>query len=169
MTRDRCDRMLAATLNDPQTAAMLRKPVITATDKYDVPAMFKELEKEYMATGKPKGGTSNLRYTTIKVVGGSMPMTVSVHPTGMKHNRAHIARYMLEGNRRASIQSRMHLLYRGYYTADIMSVMINMKQKFNVPAKRNGPITDIIESYDRGECKALQRYTVQGKSHKATI
>ena len=98
-----------------------------------------------------------------------MPMTVSVHPTGMKHNRAHIARYMLEGNRRAGIQSRMHLLYRGYYTADVMSVMINMKQKFIVPAKRNGPIIDIIESYDGGECKALQRYTVQGKSRKATI
>ena len=154
----------------PQTAAMLRKPVITATDEHDVPAMFKELEKEYMATGKPKGGTSKrLRYTTIKVVGGSMPMTIAVHPTGMKHNRAHIARQLLEGNRRAGIQSRMHLLDRGYYTADIMSVMMDMKQKFIVPAKRNGPIVDIIESYDRGECKALQRYTVQGKSRKATI
>ena len=86
VTRDCCDRMLAATLNDPQTAAMLRKPVITATDEHNVPAMFKELKKEYMATGKPKGGTSKrLRYPTIKVVGGSMPMTIAVHPTGMKH------------------------------------------------------------------------------------
>ena len=46
VTRDCCDRMLAATLNDPQTAAMLRKPVITATDEHDVPAMLKELRKE---------------------------------------------------------------------------------------------------------------------------
>ena len=68
-THDACDKMLSVTLNDPWTARMIKKPVITATDEYDVAAMFKDINEEYMATGKPKGGTrKRLRYSTLKVV-----------------------------------------------------------------------------------------------------
>ena len=75
-------------LRHPQIVKMFRKPVITASDEHDVSVMFKDVLEEYMATGKPKGVTSkHLRYTTVKIVNGSLPLTVTVHPTGKRTTR----------------------------------------------------------------------------------
>ena len=82
-TRDSCDRILDTTLDRPRNLGMFKKPVITATDKHDVPIHIKGVDEEFMATGKPKSGTSKrLRYTTVKIVDDSVGFTVVVHPTG---------------------------------------------------------------------------------------
>ena len=57
-TRDACDIILEATLKHPQIVRMLKKPMITSSDEHDVPSMLKNMNEEYMAIGKPKGGTS---------------------------------------------------------------------------------------------------------------
>ena len=63
--------MLEPTLKHTQIVRMLRKLVITASDEHDVPVMFKDMIEEYVATGKPKGGTSkHLGHPTVKIVNG---------------------------------------------------------------------------------------------------
>ena len=169
-TRDSCDRMLGSTLDDPRTARLLKKPVVTATDEHDVAAMFRDVDEEYMATGKPKGGTSKrLRYTTVKVVGGSIGLTVAIHPTGKRYNKAGIVRQLLERARRAGVRSKLHLLDRGFYSAEVLSTLIKIDQPFIMPAVKNSGTVSAIESHASGARKAVQQYTVRGKGAEATI
>lgn len=170
VTRDSCDGMLGATLDDPIARRMFRKPVTTATDEHDVPAMFKNLNEECMATGRPKGGTSKrLRYTTVKVTGGAVGLTVAVHPTGKKYNKAGIARYLLEKIRGAGITSRMHLLDRGFYSAEVIDTLIRMDQPFIMPAIKGKKIIGIIQKHADGNGNAVQPYTIRGKGVQATF
>ena len=151
MTRDSCDRMLDITLDEPRRLGMFRKPVITATDEHDVPVHFERMDDEFMAAGKPKGGTSRmLRYTTVKVVKGSAGFTVVVHPTGKRYKRDVIAREMLERIRDAGIASRLHLLDRGFFTAKVLAMLIRMNQPFIMPAVRNRGVARVIARYHGG-------------------
>ena len=169
-TRDSCDIILEATLKHPQIIRMLRKPMITAGDEHDVPAMFKEIIEECMTTGKPKGGTSkHLRYTTVKIVNGMLPLTIAVHPTGQKHKKEDIVRQQIEMCRKNGIISKIHLLDRGFYTAAVLRALIDMKQPFIMPAKKTSKVMLAVDAYDKGAGKQVLRYTVRGKTATATI
>ena len=169
-TRDACNIILEATLKHPQIIRRIRKPVITATDEHDVPVMFKDMVKEYMTTGKPKGGTSkHLRYTTVKIVNHSLPLTTAAHPTGKKYNKADIVRQLVETNRANGIISKIHLLDRGFYTAEVLHTLDSMNQPFIMPAKKNRKVMLAVEKYDKGIGKQVLRYTVRGKNATATI
>ena len=170
VTRDACDGMLDVVLDDPMARRTLQRPVITATDEHDVPAMFNSRDDECMTTGKPKGGTSKmLRYTTIKITGGHVGLTVAVHPTGKKYRRAGIARYLLEKIRKAGITSKMHLLDRGFYTAEVTRTLIKMGQPFTMPAIKGKKIVELIQKYHDGTGKAVLPYTIRGKDAQATF
>lgn len=45
-TRDSCHKMLGATLCNPQSIKMLKKPVVTATAEHDVVAMSNDIDEE---------------------------------------------------------------------------------------------------------------------------
>lgn len=161
--------MLGAALDGPRTARLLKKPAVTATDEHDVAAVFKDIDEEYMAAGKPKGGTSKrLRYITVKVVGDSIGLTVAIHPTRKRYNDAGIVRQLLERARRAGVRSRLHLLDRGFYMAEILSTLIKMDQPFIMPAVKNNGTVRAVEFYASGVRKAVQRYTVRGKGAEDT-
>lgn len=67
---------------------MLKRPVVTATDEHDIPAMFKKINEKCMVAGISKGGISkHLRYTTAKIMGGSIGVTVAAYPTGKNYKR----------------------------------------------------------------------------------
>ena len=170
VTRDSCDRVLDITLDEPRRLGMFRRPVITATDEHDVPVHFERMDDEFMAAGKPKGGTGRrLRYTTVKVVKGSAGFTVVVHPTGKRYKRDVIAREMLERIRDAGIASRLHLLDRGFFTAKVPAMLIRVNQPFIMPAVRNRGVARVIARYHEGTGKAVSRYTARGKGAEATI
>ena len=169
-THDACDSMLEAILKYPQVRVLLRKPMITSADEHDVPVMFKNINEEYMATGKPKGGTSKrLRYTTVKIANGALPLTITAHPTGKKYDKADIARQLVETNRKNGIQSKMHLLDSGYWTASVLHTLDSINQPFIMPAKKNSKVMLAVEAYDKGTGKQVLRYTVRGKTATATI
>lgn len=170
VTREACYKMFDATLKEPRVARLWKKVVITATDQHDIPAKFKNIDEECMDTGYPKGGTSKrIRYTTIKIVGGSAGLTLNIHPTGKKYNKADIVRHQLEEIRKLGVRSKLHLLDRGFYTSEVLLALINMDQRFVMPAVKNKAIVRIIEDYARGTGKAVQRYTVRGKNGEVEI
>ena len=170
VTRDACDGMLDVILDDPLARRTLQRPVITSTDEHDVPAMFNSQNDEYMTTGKPKGGTTKmLRYTTIKITGGHVGLTAAIHPTGKNYRRAGIVRYLLEKIRRAGITSKMHLLDRGFYTAEVIRTLIEMNQPFTMPAIKSKKIVRFIQKYHDGKGKAVLPYTIRGKDAQATF
>ena len=168
--RTSCDNMLAGSLQDARVSIMLRKPVITSTDEHDVPAKFKDLDEEFMAKGRPKGGTSKrIRYTTVRAAIEHLGFTVAIHPTGRKYSKEDTVRYLLEKIRSAGIRSKLHLLDRGFYKAAVIDTLIDMDQKFLMPAVKNKAIKKLIKEYSVGKRGPVSRYTIQGKNHKATI
>lgn len=181
-TRDACDIILEATLKHPQIVRMLKKPMITANDENDVPVMLKEMDEndmpamlkemveECVASGKPKGGTSkHLRYTTFKVVNGSLPLNIAIHATGKKYTKAGIVRQAVERNRMNGIISKMHLLDRGYFTADVIDVLNSINQPFIMPAVKNSKVMLAVEAFDNGTGKQVLPYTIRGKTTAATF
>ena len=170
VTRNACDKMLNLTLSLPQIIRILKKPTISATDEHDVPVLFLYFIDEYMATGKPKGGSSkHLRYTTFKIVCGSLRLTVAVHATGQKYKKADIVRLQLEYARKFGIRSKVHLLDKGFYTVDVINTLNDMNQLFIMPAVRKDWVVDAIEAYANGTGKRVFQHTIRGKTGQAPV
>ena len=169
-TRDACDEMLSCTLSLPQIRVILKKPTTSASDEHDVPTMIKVFIDECMNTGKPKGGSStHLRYTTFKIVCGSLRLTVAVHATGKKYKKQDTARLQLECARKMGITSKVHLLDKGFYNAEVIRTLNDMNQPFIMPAVRKKWVIEAIEKYANGTGKRLFQRTICGKTAKATV
>ena len=170
VTRDALDKMLNRTISLPQIRRLLKKQVTSASDDHDVPVLFRKFVDEYMATGKPKGGTStHLRYTTFKIVHGTLGLTVVVHATGKKYNKADVVRLQIEHARKIGIMSKVHLLDKGFYIVDVISALNDLNQLFIMPAVKKQWVIDAIEAYANGTGKPLFQRTIRSKNAKATV
>lgn len=170
VTRDACDKMLNRTLSLPQVRRLLKKPVTSASDEHDVPVLFQIFDDEYMANGKPKGGTStHLRYTTFKIVHGTLGLAVGVHATGKKYKKADVVRLQIEHARKNGIRSKVHLMDKGFYIVDVISALNDLNQLFIMPAVRKQWVIDAIEDYANGTGKPLFQRTIRSKNAKATV
>ena len=169
-TRNSCDNMLECTLRAPRNRRLYKKPVITGTDDHDIPVHFKDIIEEYMTKGMPKGETSKkLRFTTVKIVGGHVGLTVAIHLTEKKHKKADIIRLQLKQMENSGVKSKEHLLDKGFCNTEIIRALLDMKQRFIMPAVKTSKVKAAIESYAAGTGKAVVRYTMRNKSTQATM
>ena len=76
---------------------------------------------------------------------------------------------LVETNRVSRIISKMHLLDRGFYTAEVLHTLNSINQPFIMSAKKNSKVMRAIEEYDKGTGKQMLWYTVCGKNAKATV
>ena len=130
-----CNGMLAVSLKRSAARGMFNKPVVTASDEHDVAAHMKKLIMRIMVNGKAKGGTHKMiRYTTISAVGGAAGFAVAAEPAGKRRKRGAVAGKILARMRKEGIRSRLHLMDRGFFSADVMVTMDRMSQTFCMPA-----------------------------------
>ena len=92
-----------------------------------------------------------------------MGLTVAIHLTGKKHNKADIVRLQLKQMKKTGVKSKMHLLDKGFCNTETIRALLNMKQPFIMPAVKTSKVKDLIESYATGTGKAVVRYTVRNK------
>ena len=169
-TRNSCDKMLECTLRAPRNRLLLKKPVITGTDDHDIPVHFKDIIEEYMTKGMPKGGTSKkLRFTTVKIVGGHVGLTVAIHLTGKKHKKADIVRLQLKQMENSGVKSKSHLLDKGFCNTETIRALLGMKQRFIMPAVKTSKVKAAIESYAAGTGNAVVRYTMRNKNKNIQV
>ena len=97
-TRDSCDKMLSAILDDPRISRLFKKPVDTATDEHDVAAMFKDIESIWLPASPRAKPASACGPQSRRRARPS-----AVHP-GKRYNKVGIVR-QLERTRRTSAPS----------------------------------------------------------------
>ena len=62
------------------------------------------------------------------------------------------------------IISKMYLLDRGFYTAEVLHTLNSIHQPFIMPAKKNRKVMFAVEKYDKGTRKQVLRYMVRART-----
>lgn len=168
-----CDKMLIDTTEINKFKQKLRdtkQQGVIAIDKHKIPRYDKKPNMKHLIYSKFERGTKTFEaYITSKIVAGSLELNLSMCPVYRDRFNPEFVRKILEKCDKTNLKTKLCLLDREFYAADVMHVIKQANKQFIIPAKKDSKIKHAIMQHHKNLRDAVSPYTIGNISEGFTF
>lgn len=144
------------------------KYAAVAIDIHEIP-YYGKVNNSFIMGCKHKNGTSYCyKYATIDIVEKNQRFTLKAIPlTPLLNNNAIIVNQLLQHAMKC-VHVKYVLLDRGFFSVDVINVLLNLKLKYIMPAIKNDKIKQVIKD-NSNKVSYFLKYTMKSGKKNATF
>ncbi|HEY9204444.1 MAG TPA: transposase [Candidatus Methanoperedens sp.] len=144
------------------------KYAAVAIDIHEIP-YYGEVNNPFIMGCKHKNGTSYCyKYATIDIVEKNQRFTLKAIPlTPLSNNNATIVNQLLQ-HAMKYVHIKYVLLDRGFFSVDVINILMNLKLKYIMPAIKNDKIKQVVKG-NSNKISYFLKYTMKSGKKNATF
>lgn len=165
-----CTKMLNGTIRHARRIGIIQSgiAITLALDMHLISRYDKIFDKFHMVRSRGKNGTTRFEgYITAQQCAGNdcgADLHLGCLPLSKGARTADFVRKMLQIFKRNGLQIGLLLVDRGFYSAEMISMLQNKGIKFLMPAVKNSGVKKAIREYDEGKRRQVSEYVLKSRN-----